>query len=111
MKIKVILLLIIIIVIIIIIFIIIIIGFNDHTAFLKTCCYLLLLLRLINVCLSNNEALSKWMEVLETEAVFKNFIYILENSLNGQFRSIKNCCFNIAPVNNFVALRLWRLGA
>ena len=64
-------------------------------ALLKTCCYLLLLLRLINVCLSNNEALSKWMEVLETEAVFKNFIYILENSLNGQFGSIKNFCFNI----------------
>lgn len=45
--------------------------------------------RLINVCLSNNEALSKWMEVLETEAVFKNFIYILENSLNVDL--LTNC--------------------
>lgn len=27
-----------------------------------------------------------WMGVLETETVFKNFIYILENSLNGELK-------------------------
>ena len=92
MKIKVIIIIsssIVILLLLLLIIITIIFGLNDHMAFQKTCCYLLLLLRLINVCLSNNEALSKWMEVLETEAVFKNFVYILENSLNGQFGSIK----------------------
>ena len=29
--------------------------------------------------------LLKWMDVLETETVFKNLMYILENSLNGEF--------------------------
>lgn len=38
--------------------------------------------RLIHVCLSNSEVESQWMAVLETETVFKNFMYILENSLN-----------------------------
>ena len=37
------------------------------------------------MCLSNNEVLLKWMGVLETETVFKNLMYILENSLNGEF--------------------------
>ena len=31
--------------------------------------------------------LLKWMDVLETEAVFKDLMYILENSLNGEFFS------------------------
>ena len=39
------------------------------------------------MCLSNNEVLLKWMDVLETETVFKNLMYILENSLNGEFFS------------------------
>ena len=49
-----------------------------------------LFVRLINVCLSNNEVMLQWMAVLEKETVFKNFIYILENSLNGQLKRIKN---------------------
>ena len=40
--------------------------------------------RLIHVCLSNDEVESQWMAVLEAETVFKNFMYILENSLNGE---------------------------
>ena len=44
------------------------------------------LFRLIHVCLSNNEVMPLWMGVLETETVFKNFIYILENSLNGELK-------------------------
>lgn len=45
--------------------------------------------RLIHVCLSNDEVESQWMTVLETESVFKNFIYILENSLNVDL--LTNC--------------------
>ncbi|KAL9955157.1 hypothetical protein ACROYT_G036443 [Oculina patagonica] len=45
--------------------------------------------RLIHVCLSNDEVESQWMAVLETESVFKNFIYILENSLNVDL--LTNC--------------------
>ena len=30
------------------------------------------------------------MGVLETETVFKNFIYILENSLNGEFNKYRS---------------------
>ncbi|KAM7431183.1 Protein saal1 [Porites harrisoni] len=45
--------------------------------------------RLIHVCLSNNEVLLKWMDVLETETVFKNLMYILENSLNVDL--LTNC--------------------
>ena len=36
------------------------------------------------MCLSNDEVEPQWTMVLETESVFKNFIYILENSLNGK---------------------------
>ena len=36
------------------------------------------------MCLSNDEVEPQWMMVLETESVFKNFTYILENSLNGK---------------------------
>ena len=41
------------------------------------------------MCLSNDEVESLWMSVLETESVFKNFIYILENSLNGKEHRIR----------------------
>ena len=53
-------------------------------------CYTVLLffIRLIHVCLSNDEVEPQWMTVLETESVFKNFIYILENSLNGRIQEI-----------------------
>lgn len=47
-------------------------------------CFDLFYVRLIHVCLSNDEVEPQWMTVLETESVFKNFIYILENSLNGK---------------------------
>lgn len=40
------------------------------------------------MCLSNDEVEPQWMTVLETESVFKNFIYILENSLNGKVYEI-----------------------
>ena len=36
------------------------------------------------MCLSNDEVEPQWTMVLETESVFKNLIYILENSLNGK---------------------------
>ena len=58
--------------------------FNNSTIISSTFC---LFFRLIHVCLSNNEVLLKWMDVLETETVFKNLMYILENSLNGEFFS------------------------
>lgn len=45
--------------------------------------------RLIHVCLSNDEVEPQWMTVLETESVFKNFIYIFENSLNVDL--LTNC--------------------
>ena len=45
-------------------------------------------IRLIHVCLSNDEVEPQWMAVLETESVFKNFIYILENSLNGKTQEV-----------------------
>ena len=40
------------------------------------------------MCLSNDEVEPQWMRVLETESVFKNFIYILENSLNGKIHEV-----------------------
>ena len=40
------------------------------------------------MCLSNDEVEPQWMTVLETESVFKNFIYILENSLNGKMHEM-----------------------
>lgn len=50
--------------------------------------FIFLFIRLIHVCLSNDEVEPQWMTVLETESVFKNFIYILENSLNGKVYEI-----------------------
>ena len=56
----------------------------SKTFFLHLLSIFLNFFRLIHVCLSNDEVESQWMAVLEAETVFKNFMYILENSLNGE---------------------------
>ena len=56
----------------------------SKTSFLHLPSIFLNFFRLIHVCLSNDEVESQWMAVLEAETVFKNFMYILENSLNGE---------------------------
>lgn len=63
--------------------------------------------RLINVCLSNNEVMLQWMAVLEKETVFKNFIYILENSLNVDL--LTNCSQLVDKVldSSDVMLQKW----
>lgn len=63
--------------------------------------------RLIHVCLSNDEVESQWMAVLEAETVFKNFMYILENSLNVDL--LTNCSQVVDKVldTNDEMLRAW----
>ena len=52
------------------------------------------------MCLSNDEVEPQWMRVLETESVFKNFIYILENSLNGKIHEVFQEIDTISHIQN-----------
>ena len=52
------------------------------------------------MCLSNDEVEPQWMRVLETESVFKNFIYILENSLNGKIHEVFKEIDTISQMQN-----------